>query len=212
MWRPGLAFFVFAAFVPTCLAAEPQRALAAGGWSAPVADNRGYAVRGRLVIAEKPAAGDLRETVIFVELQEATGFIGESLGLFCDLGRVDYRDEAKIGLDCELRDRDKRPVKSMPFPFGGSVPKSEWVTLPPDAAIRLRATPFGLRRAKAFALCPHLGKLWVLAENDPNEYYLSGKIDVDPPVDRTPPDKEHVWRGTIPFPAVKLVPSRLGGE
>jgi hypothetical protein len=124
--------------------------------------------------------------------------------LFCDMGKHDFRPEYKGGLDCELRDKNQQPVKTTPFPFGGAVPKSEWVTLPTDATIRLRASPFGISRVKAKAICPHLGKLWVIADDDPNEYYLSGTFAVDPPTDPAPAGNEHVWRGTIALSAVRI--------
>ena len=185
-------------------AAEPPKVIAAGEWSKPVADSRGSAVRGRLVVCEKPSGDDRRHVAVYVELQDASEAIGRSVKLFCDLGKHDFRPEYKGGLDCDLRDQHKQLVKTTPFPFGGSVPRSEWVTLPSDATIRLRASPFGISRVKAKAICPHLGKLWVIADDDPNEYYLSGTFTVDPPADGAPAGNDHVWRGTIPLPTVRI--------
>ena len=196
--------FIGITFVSPANAAEPPKFVAAGEWSRPVADNRGAALRGRLVICEKPAAGELRETVVYVELQDASEAVGRTMRLYCEMGKHDFRPEYKGGLNCEMKDKDGRPVKSTSFPFGGSVPISEWVALPSDGTIRLRATPFGLRRAKAKAICPHLGKLWVIDDGDPNEYFLSGTFTINPPEDQKPAGDEHVWRGTIELPAVKL--------
>jgi hypothetical protein len=195
-------------FVEAQQAAEWPKIIAAGEWSKPVADSRGYAVRGRLVLAEKSVSRDRRQVVVYVELQDASEAVGGSMRLFCEFGKTDFRPEYKRGLQCELQDKDKRPVKSTPFPFSGAVPKSEWVTLPSDATFRLRASPFGIHRAKALAIAPDLGKLWVIADDDPNEYYLSGTFTVDPATDRIPPGKEHVWRGTIVLPAVRVVNQR----
>ncbi len=176
-------------------AADPVKILAAGEWSKPVADNRGYALRGRLVLGEKPPRDELREVVVYVELQEASDFIGNSLRIYCEMGKHDFRPEYKPGLQCELRDKDQRPVQSTGFPFGGAVPKSEWVTLPKDGTIRVRATPFGIRRAGAWSICPHLNSLWVIGDDDSNEYFLSGTFTVDPDKDQIPAGEErHVWR------------------
>ena len=188
--------------------ADGPKITAAGEWSKPVADSGGYAVRGRLVLGEKPVSDGRRQVAVYVELQDASEAVGGSMRLFCDLGKTDFRPEYKGGLQCELQDKDKRPVKSTPFPFSGAVPKSEWVTLPSDATIRLRASPFGIHRAKALAISPDLGKLWVIGDDDPNEYFLSGTFTVDPATDHTPPAKEHVWRGTIVLPAVRVVNQR----
>ena len=46
--------------------------------------------------------------------------------------------------------------------------------------------------------------LWVIADDDPNEYFLSGTFTINPPADAAATNNEHVWRGTIELPAVKL--------
>ena len=115
-----------------------------------------------------------------------------------------FHPEYKPGLHCELRDKDGKAVKSRPFPFSGAVPKSEWINLPPDATIRLRASPFGIHRPGAMAICPDLSTLWIIADDDANEYRLSGAFTIDPPKDQAS-DEEQVWRGTIELPAVKIV-------
>jgi hypothetical protein len=189
-------------------AAEAPKVIASGEWSKPVADRRGLAVRGRLVLCEKLVGEDRREVAVYVELQDATESVGASMRLFCDLGRSDFRPEYKGGLECELRGKDNRPVSLTPFAFSGAVPKSEWVTLPSDGTIRLRASPFGIHRPKARAISPHLGKLWVIDDDDPNEYSLSGTFTVEPTKDRIPPGDDHVWRGTIVLPPVRITNQR----
>lgn len=190
-------------------AADPVKIVSAGEWSKPVADNRGYSLRGRLILAEKPARDELREAVVYVELQDVGEFVGNSLRIYCEMGPTDFRPEHKRGLQCEMRDKDQRPIPSAGYPFGGAVPKSEWVTLPVDATIRVRATPFGIRRAKALAISPHLNGLWEIRDDDPNEYWLSGSFTVDPPDDQKPAGEEHVWRGTILLPAMRIVNQQL---
>jgi len=86
-------------------AADAPRVFAAGEWSKAAADNRGRAVRGRLVLCEKVVTPDRREVAVYVELQEASEARGESLKLFCDLGRSDFRPEYKggCGANCGTR-------------------------------------------------------------------------------------------------------------
>lgn len=189
-------------------AAEEPRLIAAGEWSKPVTDSRGSALRGRLVLCEKMVGEDRREVAVYVELQDASDHVGPGLNLFCDFGRTDFRPEYKGGLRCELRDKDKQLVRPMGYPFGGAVPSSEWVKLPADATIRLRATPFGLHRPKAMAISPELNTLWVIDDGDPREYFLSGTFTVDPAADNPPPGNEHAWRGTIDLPAARIVNER----
>lgn len=188
--------------------AELPKVIAAGEWSKPVSDSRGRAVRGRLVLCQKVVSAERREVAVYVELQDARESVGGSLRLFCDFGRTDFRPEYKGGLRCELRDKDRRPVKSAPFPFSGAVPASEWVTLPSDATIRLRASPFSIHRPKAMAISPDVGSLWVISDDDSDEYFLSGTFTVDPAADRIPRGENPVWRGTIALPAVRIVNRR----
>jgi hypothetical protein len=189
-------------------AAAESKDIAVGEWSKPVTDNRGAALRGRIVLAEKLRGDDRREVAVYIELQDASQAVGRSMQLFCDLGRNDFRPEYKGGLHCEMHDKDKRPVAGTGFPFSGAVPASQWITLPSDGTIRLRASPFGIHRPKAVAIAPQLDKLWVIGEDDPNEYFLSGTFTIDPAKDRTPPTDEHVWRGTIILPAVRIANKR----
>jgi hypothetical protein len=186
-------------------AGESPKVIAEGDWSKPATDSRSYAVRGRLVLCEKVVSAERREVAVYVELQDACAFRGSRIQLFCDLGKTDFRPEYKSGLKCEMRDKDKRPVKSTSFPFGGGVPTSEWVTLPSDATIRLRASPFGIHRPKAMAIAPAARSLWVIGDDDAGEYFLSGTFTVDPAVDRQPPGEGHIWRGSIELPAVRIV-------
>jgi hypothetical protein len=217
LWTTRVFTLCALLFLPLLLTAQEKsktppgrepKIIAAGEWSEPVADTRGYALRGRLVVCEKRIGEDRREVAIYVELQDASDFIGSSMRLYCEMSKSDFRPEYKGGLHCELRDKDKRLVPSAPFAFSGGVPKSEWVTLPCDGTIRLRATPFGIQRPKALALSPHLGALWVIEETDLNPYFLSGTFTISPTEERIPPGTEPVWRGTIVFPAVRIVNQR----
>ncbi len=183
--------------------------IAEGEWSEPVTDARGYALRGRLVLGEKIVAEDRREVVVYVELQDACDFVNNrGMQLFCDFGKTDFRPEYKGGLKCEMRDKNNRVLDSGGFAFSGAVPLSEWVRLPSDATIRMRATPFGIHRPGAMAISPGNNQLWVIEDDDPNEYLLSGSFTIEPEADPVPVDEVHVWRGTIELPAVKIVNRR----
>lgn len=184
-------------------AIEPAPVLVTGEWSEPVTDSRGFAVRGRLVIGEK-WVGDLRETPLYIELQDAGDSITEVKQLYCDLGKHDFRPEYSGGLRCELRDSDGQLVEYAFLSFSGAVPQSQWVSLPAEGQIRLRASPFGIRRAEGMAICPHLGQHWIISGNQ--EYALSGTFTIDPAAEVPTPSDGHVWRGTLVLPAVKLVP------
>jgi hypothetical protein len=185
-------------------AAKWPRILAAGEWSAPVADTRGYALRGRLVLGEKRPQDDLREVVVYVDLQDVSDFVGHGMQLYCDLGRIGSRPGRPSGLHCELRDKEQRLIEPKSYPFGGAVPKSEWIGLPCEATIRLRTSPFGVRRAKTLAITPVLNELWEINDDDSNEYLLSGSFTMAPADDRLEKDGQQIWRGTLTLPAVRI--------
>jgi hypothetical protein len=185
-----------------------QKVIAEGAWSKPVVDTRGFAVRGRLLLCEKQRSDDRREVAVYVELQDANESVGSSVRIFCDFGKTDFRPENKGGLHCELFDKDKAPVPTTSYPFGGGTPASEWVTLPPDSTIRLRTSPFGIHQTKAMAISPQLGQLWVIKGDDRNEYFMSGTFTADLDPEKESIEDPHIWRGTIVLPCVRIVNQR----
>ena len=207
MQKSIILIVAMTAFQQIAFAGE-QTPIATGEWSKPVADSRAYALRGRLVLCERVISDERHEFAIFVELQDATDSIGQGMRLYCDMGKTDFRPEYKGGLSCELVDGNKKPVATTGFPFGGAVPKSEWVSLPTQATIRLRASPFGIHRPKAKAICPHLGQMWVIADNDPKDYFLSGKFTIDPEEGKKSVADPHIWRGTLDLPSLKITNKR----
>jgi hypothetical protein len=200
-----LAGIILCVFAGRASLAVESKEIAVGDWSKPVADNRGRAIRGRLLLCEKRVSADRREVAVYIELQDVSEAVGETMLLFGDFGRTDFRPEYKGGLRCQLRDKDDKPVKPASFPFGGGIPGSQWVMLPSDASIRLRATPFGMHQPNALAICPGLGTSWVIGDDDPGEYFLSGTFTIDPAADRKPPSGDWVWRGTIELPPARIV-------
>src|SRR5690349_21501995 len=101
----------------TCLSEVPRKDIAVGEWSKPVADSRGYALRARLVVAEKRVSDERRETPVYIELQDVSEAVGGSMRVFCDLGKTDFREESKSGLKCELRNKDGHLINPTGYPF-----------------------------------------------------------------------------------------------
>jgi hypothetical protein len=183
-----------------------------------VADKDGSAVRGRLVLCERAAVvggqdgaprENRRAVAVYLELQDASEAVGRPMQIFCDFGRTDFRPEYKGGLHCTLRDAGKREVRSEPIAFGGGVPASEWIGLPPDATIRLRSTPFGIHGKDAIVIMPTLDNKWTIAEKDPKEYFLSGTFTAEPDEKAAAGAGDgHIWRGTLDLPAVRIVANK----
>ena len=190
--------------VRTCCASEPPKEIAVGDWSPAVTDNRGYAVRGRLVVAEKQSGHNPRQTAVYLDLQDASEHVGGTLRIFCDLGNSDFSGQNKTGLKCVMQDKDQRPVAFTSPPFGGATPDSRWIELPSDSTIRLRTSPFGIHRPGAMTIATHIGQVWVIDDQDPHDYFLSGTFTVDPMEGRDTITDPQIWRGTLELPAVKI--------
>jgi hypothetical protein len=190
---------------PSALAADGPTVIALGDWSKAAVGKDGYALRGRLVLCEKVVSEDRREVAVYIELQDASESIHPDLQLWCEVAKTDYRPENKKGLHCEMTDAKGNKIESKGFPFGGGVPRNQWIALPSDATIRLRMTPFGIHQPGALAVCPDLGGMWIIADDDKAEYRLSGTFTIDPAEDNKPPaDELYVWRGTITFPPMQI--------
>jgi hypothetical protein len=183
---------------------EPK-VIASGEWSDPVVDEGGYAVQGRMVICEKSVTHERFEVVLYIELRDATSSVGRSLRLYCDMGKTDSAANERSGLQSELKDSNGHAVEAAATAFGGAVPTSQWVTLPSDATIRLRASPFGIHRSRGITISPYLGTAWVIDDNDSGEHTLSGKFVINPPEETLAPSNAHVWKGTIYFPPVRIL-------
>ena len=189
----------------SAFAADGPTVIALSDWSKPVTDDRGYALRGRLVLCEKVVSEDRREVAVYIELQDASEAIHREMQLWCEVNKTDYRPEYKKGLHCEMTDAKGNKIESKGFPFGGGVPSNQWVALPSDATIRLRTTPFGIHQPGALAICPDLGGMWIIADDDKTEYRISGTFTIDPADDNKPPAADlHIWRGTITFPPMQI--------
>ncbi|MCI0361493.1 MAG: hypothetical protein L0211_23670 [Planctomycetaceae bacterium] len=199
------ALLALAATAAPAAAADAPKVIAAGEWSKPVADKLGKTLRGRLVLCEKVIDADRRDVIVCIELQEASDSYHPEFQVYCELDRHDFRPEYKGGLQCKMLDKDKHEIPSEPFAFSGGVPGSVWMSFPKDTTIRLRTTPYGIRRDGGMAICPYLSGMWTVTDDDPNHYFLTGTFTVNPAAELKPPGDGHVWRGTIELPPMQIV-------
>jgi hypothetical protein len=174
---------------PLGLGPKAFRAVAVGDWS-----EAGDNLRGRLLIVQGHPRGEgrIRETAVYVELQNVSDAAGGPINVYFD-----------NRLTCELRDAADKVVPPVPQAGSGGRPAPTWVPLPYDSSIRLRANPYGFGRPKSDGfLIPFAGNSWLIAAGDTGEYYLSGTLTV------TPPDGhrgERAWHGTLTFPKMLIV-------
>lgn len=183
--------------------------LAAGEWSEPVEDARGYALRGRLLVCEAYPRSDLVDIAVYVELKEVSNFIGGDVAIYCDLGKTNFGGDYPYGLSCEMLDEDGNSAPQQGFAFGGATPRSRWVILGTDDSVRLRVNPFGVRRHTEPGLPVYVdGGFWFLAADDPQTYRLQGTFGAGPQTDVAAPEGAHVWQGRLDLPPVLLPPER----
>ena len=177
---------------PLGLGPNANRAVAVGDWSDTVSE-----LRGRLLIVEGRPLGDgrVRETAVYVELQNVSTAVGQPMNIYFD-----------NRLSCELRNSTGNIVSPEGSGGSGGRPGPCWVTLPYDSSIRLRANPYGFGRAKgAGFLIPLVGKSWIIPAGDHGDYSLSGTFTVTPPDGH---DRQHAWSGTLTFPKMAIHPDR----
>lgn len=143
---PGLAGFLAVCLGGFCQAADAPKIVAAGEWSKPVTDDRGYAVRGRLMLCEKMLAKDRPDLAVYVELQDATESIGAICGCSATWGSTTSAPSIKKGssANCGTRpaNRSCRPrspsAARSPGRSGSPFPATEQF-----ASVRVRSASFG---------------------------------------------------------------------
>jgi hypothetical protein len=210
MIRPNflIAGIVLVALGISARAAEPGTLFAEGAWSKAVNSGNGDALRARLVLYEHAVTvggradfprQQRRAVSVYVELQDARDAVAPAMRVYCDFVN---------NLRCTLVDKDGKQVPVIPGAFGGGVPQPEWVSLPAEATIRLRSSPFGLHRENAVVISPTIQGGWEIKDDDPNEYFLSAtftaaaeKLPAEKPDAGAPP---RVWHGTLERPAVRV--------
>ena len=72
MSRKVALLFSLALLLATCASAAEPIVLATGDWSEPAVDNRAFALRGRLLLIEKPRGDGRRHVAVHIELQDAS--------------------------------------------------------------------------------------------------------------------------------------------
>jgi len=193
-------------------AAEEPKIIATSDWSKPVGGGTDWManIRGRLVILQGREVGDasvLLSTMVYVELQNMSGKPTE---LYFDGAHGhDFRTEYKGGLNCELFDSQGKAVSESGSGGGFQVPRSEWISLPLDSTIRLRANPFGFRSTKEGGLrLPFLGHDWFIKPQDTNHYFLVASFTSISPTNHVSEELKQgrsvVLDGTLLFPKIVI--------
>ena len=210
--------FTLTILAGTCpLTAEDTNVLVASEWSVAV-DSQvrvDHPIRGRLLIlsGSEPAYGGPQtdnDTMLFVELQNATGGCCGSIKLWFDV----------MDLKLDLADADgKQAPKDRAGGWSGrSAFEGCWVVLPYNSTERLFVNP----GTKSPLRITHGGEpwnRWCIPSTDTNTYYLSGTLTISTPTNSTfsviPQEKQGAphayaeWTGTLSFPKVKISPAEM---
>jgi hypothetical protein len=192
------AFLALGSFC--CPAASDTNVLALGAWSEPVANEYGYRLRGRLAVCEYPdhrGPTNHVDLAVYVDLQEYSDSIGGGLHVYCDLSQ---------GLKCILIDASGKPPPPVGVGWSGGAPASEWISLPPFASIRLRATVFsgGRLRNGDIGLWFPVGAAWTIKSADTNAYMLSATLTLKPAPNTNAWNHTEIWEGTLRLPEVQV--------
>jgi hypothetical protein len=200
-----------------CFAADEPVTIATSDWSKPVDGCNDFfnggncaTIRGRLVILQGHDAGDgsdLLSTMVYIELQNMS--IRPTEIYFDGEHGHDFRKEYKGGLNCDLFDSHGNPVPERGNAFSGGCPSSQWITMPYDSTVRLRANCFGIRSPKEGGLVlPFPAKDWFIKPPDTNHYVLSASFTVIAPTNHVSEEVKHarsvVWDGTLVFPRMDI--------
>jgi len=202
-----LALFLLLACLPCCLGQTDSNLLASGDWSEVVSDGPDSALRGRLLVYNGNSLEGTNYARLYLELQNV------SYGIWIDPIEV-YFQSGWSNLHLEMRDQLGQPIpEGMQGAFFGPAPKPFWVTLHPEATVRLRADCLqpssGLSRLddrhqwtqfKPNGLVIY--RRWIIPPKATNDFYLSATFT--PPIDHPSPLNYHVWQGTLKLPKVKI--------
>jgi len=182
-------------------AAEEHKIIAVSEWSKPVESHDRF-LRARWLLLEgrsRAYAGSGTEVLLYVEMENANGAWGEPLRA--------YFDPAK-GLQFYVQDADSKLVSPTPTGGSGGDVGPGWITIPYDSTVRLRANPGGWGKPAdailALPLRPLQGRYWAFRERPATDLFLTGKLTISPPSEDTFEHRDD-WRGTLEFPATKLV-------
>ena len=178
--------------------------LAVSGWSKPVTDPAGYTLRGRLLLFDTPHYLDNSgewwgNAPVYVELQNLSPRTDKALAVYFAIGD---------GLEYELRDEHGKPLPRIPrvwiVGFQNPRTRQNWVTVPFDGSVRLRADPvLGGFSPKPNGLDIELSTddRWMVTPTN-SACFLSGNFS--PPVNHPTPPDSHVWQGKLELPAMRI--------
>jgi hypothetical protein len=185
------------AFQQWCFGTTNLNTIAVGDWSqivgsTPPGDG---SLRGRLLILEGYSPGyegKTPETLVYLELQNVSIYDTEV-----------YYDFQK-GLNCELRDSHNQPPPPTGSGGNGGHPSANWITLPKDSTIRLRASWYGYGMPKEEGLMIPLYRPIIVKAGNTNDYFLTGTFTVTPPTNHIHPPDHRIWQGTLSLPKMKI--------
>jgi len=185
--------------------ADETKIVATSEWSKSVETKYNQSLRGRMLLGygHSPAhAGAVPETQFYIELQNVSTAIGAPMRIYFDAGR---------GFECELTDSNGKAVPEVGGAGSGGGPGPEWITLPYDSTIRLRASMYGYGAIPADGLAlvmpPPSLKRWSIRPGAANACFLSGKLTINTPTDYVPKNFDEsraVWSGTLELPKMKI--------
>ena len=180
-------------------AALDTNVTAIGYWSEPVR-NQHAELRGRIVMVD---------AFVYLDLQEDSGAAGACL-------EIEWNPVSSVRF--EVTNGSGQSVPTVRGAYSGPALPHEWLKLPPDSTMRLRASPYnGGGRAKDGSLnimSPDLAT-WSLKPSTTNDYFLSVTLAIGPSVSTVPTNRVHLgkeqfahflntWQGTLRMPKVKI--------
>ncbi|MBI2925842.1 MAG: hypothetical protein HYY24_09085 [Verrucomicrobia bacterium] len=178
--------------------------VATGEWSTPVTDGAGYTLRARILVyrplAPKPAVRNRGRFVyharVYVELEHP--FAGAWYR------PVEIYFDPVEDLRFQMQDAFDKPIPSEAVAIRGRRPEASWVTIPCDAAVKLRADlRMGSQNGRHDALTIGTrGGHWIIRPDATNDFFLSAQFS--PSTNQPSAFGYHRWRGTLNLPKVKI--------
>jgi hypothetical protein len=195
----SIVLFLLLAGSPCAFGQTDTTVVAVGSWSEPISDH-GYALRGRLVLAEEAPFNGARMAVVYLELQNLSHVLGTVL--------VDFGEKT---LHCEVVDAAGKTAPQTPTLASIFIPPPFTMVLPCDSTLRFRVSVSGwsIPRGPGWAIQLNSG-FWFLPPITSGDRFLSGEF-VTPrlnPTDiearRKDLERGHVWHGALMLPKLKL--------
>jgi hypothetical protein len=192
-----------------CFAGGDTNIIAMGDWSKPVGSVGGPLLRGRLLITQEHDPGYMdtfEATHLYLELENVSDPSAGPVKLYFDPINQ---------LHCELSDANgKPPPEGRGGGFGGDGGgdgvAANWITLPYDSTVRLRANGRnGWEQGDGLLLVIAVPnqQFWRIWPGDTNTYFFSGTFTVRAGTNSTlsgnVPDGTE-WHGKLEFPKMRI--------